>query len=922
MQSAQTPLYRYGFGSDELGTIGDFSESRLELRVRGELRRGVQPLPLKVLGYLLRHQNRFVDRDRLLHEVWPAPGIEQRAVYNAIAKLREALGGRDDGGRLIENGRGGYRFRGTVTHRVAETPVRTSEVDVVAGAELPWRAGFRFERRLESSPGTEVWLASNRDTGERRVCKFAGDDEHLVDLRREVALALLLRDQLGGRECFVALTQWDFERTPSFVESAYGGPNLYAWADEGARLQGLALAARVEIAAAMVEAVHAAHGVGVVHMDLKPSNVLVAAKDDGGWQVRVVDFGSGRSLDRAAIDRLEVQRLGLSVTQVVEGRPGGGTADYLAPEIRGGAEVVIPVLCDVFALGVMTYQLLAGDLRKPLAPGWERDIDDPFLREDIALATDGNPHNRLQSASGLHQRLVDLEGRRAERAQAQARAAHDDAQRAQAQLDRERRRQLEARRPWVIATLAVLVVGLAAAVWQWRDAQAARARAEASAAQAQAVTRFLNEDVLGLADPYRAQAPMPAIREALQRAVMSADRVFAGQPRTEAAVRLTLAGLLDRYDDPRESEAQWRAAVALLTQLDGAYAPDTLRARYRAGVVISRAGKFDEAEAWLRHADEDAARAGVDDAPTAAQASHAWGLVHLTRQRLELAAPPFERALVRARAMPRPDDDLLDSIRHGLSTAYSGLGRFDDSARVARELVASLEARPVVGELRLAAARYDLGQALLYQGDLAAAQPLLDAAARVVTERLGAGSASAVMIQTTRCELLVRRDQKERALDCAVELHRVHRTSATSPRWMAWFTLANVGVLRAELRRLDEALPSLEQALRGLIDERGPDSARQFVSFNLAQARWRAGQTAAALPLLDGLDPAALQSIEPDVPWAQRLALLRGLILSATGREEEARSLLGAAIDQLTGVASGTAEPLLEEAKAVWARGR
>jgi predicted negative regulator of RcsB-dependent stress response len=224
--------------------------------------------------------------------------------------------------------------------------------------------------------------------------------------------------------------------------------------------------------------------------------------------------------------------------------------------------------------------------------------------------------------------------------------------------------------------------------------------------------------------------------------------------------------------------------------------------------------------------------------------------------------------------------------------------------------------------LRIAAAKYDLGQALLYQGDLAAADPLLESAARVVDDRLGAGSPTAVMMQTTRCELFVRRKQMQRALDCVVELHRAQQASGSTPRWMAWLSLANAGILQAELRRMDDALQSLEQARQGLIDERGPDSTRQFASFSLAQVKWRTGQAEAALPLMDGLDPTALRSIEPDVPWAQRLALLRGLILAGIGRDVEARELLGPAIEQLTGTPSAAAEPLLEEAKAVWARAR
>jgi tetratricopeptide (TPR) repeat protein len=360
----------------------------------------------------------------------------------------------------------------------------------------------------------------------------------------------------------------------------------------------------------------------------------------------------------------------------------------------------------------------------------------------------------------------------------------------------------------------------------------------------------------------------------------------------------------------------------VVARLDGAAAPGTLQARYRAAGVIGRAGKFDEAQTWLRQADDDAARTRVDDATTTARANHAWGQLHLTRQRLDRAAPPYERALVAAQSMPVPDHDLLDSIRHGLATAYAGLGRFEDAARIAREHLASLEARPATGDLRIAAAKYDLGEALLYQGDLDGADPLLEAAARVVDDRLGAGSATAVMMQTTRCELLVRRKQMQRALDCVVELHRARTTSPSTPRWMAWLSLANVGILQAELRRMDDALQSLERSRRGLIDEQGPDSTRQFASFNLAQVRWRTGQAAAALPLMDGLDPTALRSIEPDVPWAQRLALLRGLILAGIGRVEEARELIGPAIEQLARMPSGAAEPLLEEARAVWAGAR
>lgn len=913
MPKGERQTFRYRFGRDEQAGLCEFSESRLELRVAGALRRGVQPLPLKVLGHLLRHANEFVSPDSLLQEVWPTASIERRAVYNAIDKLRDALG-REGAAALIENGRGGYRFKGSIYARHPEAPTLEGAGAPREGDAVPWREGFRFVEKLGGGHGSHVWLARHRETGDERVLKFCTDAGRLMDLRKEVALALLLRDRLGQRDDFVEVLHWEFDQAPQFVELAHGGMDLGRWAEEDGRLAALPAAQRLQLAQAVVDAISAAHGAGVVHMDLKPSNVLVARGMAGSpWQIRVVDFGSGRSLDRAAIERLGVQRLGLSVTQVVEGTPTSGTVDYMAPEVRRGAEQVLPVLCDVYALGVLLYQLLAGDLHKPLAPGWERDIEDPFLRDDIAAATDGEPGRRLPGAGALAQRLKELEARR-------SRHAGEQALLREAQANRDRRRQLEARQPWVVATILLLVAGLGMTALSWRRAEAARADAQASAARAEAVTRFLDEDVLGMADPYGAAPPDPALRAALKRALDRAGQAFSGQPRTEAAVRVTLADLVDKYDNPGAAESQWRAAAALLTDLDGSAAPGTLAVRYRAGVVMARAGHFDQALAWLKQAEDDRARALPNDSRTALQAEHAWGLYHLTRQQLDLAAAPFERALqIAATSAPPPESALLDSIRHGLVTAYSGLGRFEDSARVARQQLESLESRSTASDLRVAAARYDLGQALLYQGELDAAEPLLDAAAQVVDDRLGRGSPSAVMMQTTRCELRIRRHQVERALECIDGLYRAQLDSPTTPRWMAWLTLSNAGLLQMELGRTTEALQSQERALKGVLDAHGPDAVTQFVRFGLAEARWRGGQAASAAPLLEGLDPTVLQSVEPDAPWLQRLSLLRGLVLASTGRPQQARALLAPVVDALTTSQASSAgqepERLLEDAR-------
>jgi eukaryotic-like serine/threonine-protein kinase len=86
---------------------------------------------------------------------------------------------------------------------------------------------------------------------------------------------------------------------------------------------------------------------------------------------------------------------------------------YAAPEVLEGKTPT--TLADIYALGVLLYQVVVGDLNRALAPGWERDVTDELLRDDISLCVDGRPERRLGNALHLAERLRTLEKRRAER---------------------------------------------------------------------------------------------------------------------------------------------------------------------------------------------------------------------------------------------------------------------------------------------------------------------------------------------------------------------------------------------------------------------------------------------------------------------------------------------------------------------------
>ncbi|MBL8730054.1 MAG: protein kinase [Planctomycetes bacterium] len=105
-------------------------------------------------------------------------------------------------------------------------------------------------------------------------------------------------------------------------------------------------AQRLRLFAQVCEAVAAAHAQGVVHRDLKPGNVLVSA--DG--RPRVIDFGIARALDEATDDSLLATRTGQFV----------GTPRYMSPEQLRGGHRAVDARADVWALGLMLHELLAG----------------------------------------------------------------------------------------------------------------------------------------------------------------------------------------------------------------------------------------------------------------------------------------------------------------------------------------------------------------------------------------------------------------------------------------------------------------------------------------------------------------------------------------------------------------------------------
>ena len=449
-QGEGAPSHIWQFADCEL------DERRRELRVRG-VKVDVEAKPLEVLRTLLLHAGEVVTKGELLDSVWPGLSVVDGSLATAISKIRKLFG--DDDRVILTVPRVGYKLAVPVHCRSLPSAV-VPELHLLSGQPVPSRDQWRLTRRLDASPANDVWLAEHPKTRETRVFKFASDAGRLKGLKREVTVARLLRESLGERSDFVRVLEWNFDKPPYFVESEYSGLDLSAWAEAQGGLSRIPIDLRLRLLVDVAKAVADAHSLDLLHKDVKPGNILVGSAPDSTPQIKIADFGSASLLVPARLRALGITNLGF--TQMAGNEAGvlTGTLAYVAPEVLAGQTPT--AVSDVYALGVLLYQLIAGDFRKPLAPGWEADIADPILREDIAAAACGDPTRRLQAASALVERLVNLDRRRVEREELEK-------QRRLAEAAAVSQVQSRARLPW-LALAGVVMLAAVAGISIYRNA--------------------------------------------------------------------------------------------------------------------------------------------------------------------------------------------------------------------------------------------------------------------------------------------------------------------------------------------------------------------------------------------------------------------------------------------------------------------
>ena len=856
---AGVPLYRYRFGA------ADFDESRFELSIGG-LTVEIQQKPLQVLAVLLHKPGELVSREELLETVWADRVTVEQVLANAVAKLRKALG-ETDGARIVTVPRGGYRFAGPL-ERIAVGVRLASRLDLRAGDAVPGRESFALDTPLGTSIGAEVWLAKHRKTDDARVYKFARDAGHLATLKREATLYRLLREMLGERDDLLQILDWNFESFPFYLECAYGGPNLIHWAEDLKQLEPLPRADRISLFLQIAAAVAAAHRVGVLHKDLKPANILIAPRPDGGIQARVADFGSGRLLEPERLEELGITQLGMTVTQSIDKDSGSGTPLYLAPELIAGSPPTVQ--SDLFALGLILYQLVCGDLRKPMASGWEQGIDDDLLAEDITAATHGDPATRLSSVTELTQRLRSLEVRRSERQFLTI--ARERAALAEKALERAR-----IRRPWIATALVLLVVGVGLSYTLYRKERLTRLEAERAATRAETINRFLSEDLLGAADPSGPGATSnPTVREVLARTAATLDVRFGADPQTKASIELALGTAYFGLSDYATAEKYRRDALQLLTLSQGADNPTTLEAAYELASVLSHTNRLDEAGLLLDHTDR-LAGARLNENSRLSLKGHWTRATYYRLRGVPVQALREFTAVERVRAAIEPNnDEMRVRVRTGLSWCYVRMDRAADAERVLQEVASSRYPPERLGPALWASIRVNEATALTSLERYTDAERALTAALQELRRTLGNDNVFVANAENQLGEVYTRSGKWADAVKNYQDAYRVFALRTGAEARNTLITRVNLGIVQYRTGQSADAIKTLAPMRTYFIDTLGEGSPlAQAAAFYLACAQRDLGNYTEAAALMEHLDPAQLAAAEPRKDWNERLAALR-----------------------------------------------
>jgi len=694
---------------------------------------------------------------------------------------------------------------------------------------------YQLLRKIGSGGFGVVYMAEQRSPIRRKVAlkiiKLGMDTEQVIARFEAERQALALMDHPGiARVLDAGATD---SGRPYFVMELVKGVSITEYCDKNKLTTRERLALFVEVC----HAVQHAHQKGVIHRDLKPTNVMVTLH--GGTPIpKVIDFGIAKATNQRLTER----------TLFTEYRQFVGTPAYMSPEQAEMSDLDVDTRSDIYSLGVLLYELLTGT--PPFDSYRLQRLGQVKIQQIICEEEPPKPSTRV---STMGEAAVTVARKRGAEADALVKSLRGD-------LD------------WIVM----------------KALEKNRTRRYRTASElGKDVVRHLEDEAV-LAGPPSATYRMGKLIRRHRKSVAAAGA---------AALALLLGTFgtgLALVAANRAKNDLDRALTAMTAQRNRAI--DAER-RAKENAEMARAAAAD-ADAMAGEARENADIAvAINDflnhdllAAVAPSTEEGKGKDVLVRDALDAAAKRIDAAAApEGRLAGKPAVEA--EIRRTIGRTYWQLGRFPDAARQL-ERSARVAARHHGKEARVTVATlHELGSCLLEAGRYPEAEPLLLRVALINRRRVGDShpdTANALFRLGSLYSQTGRLREAEATLTRALE-GLGSETGEGRLRCMIKRTLGFVSMRQGDWGRAERLL---RQVVRHYTDTNGPDDVWTLMSrCDLAGVLLVRNRVDEAEKLLEGLREAFRRVFGVDHPNTLGAMYTTATVLWKKGRREESRRL-------------------------------
>ena len=784
----------------------------------------------------------------IFHEVLDHPASERTAVLARLCQGDESLIA--DVARMLREVESGDSVLDYDFPRLAQELMDDSAA-VASSAKF---GPYRLKELLGEGGMAVVWLAEREDLGSKAAIKILRDASLSPARRRLFAREQQTLAQLN-HPSIAQLYDADVlaDGTPYFVMEYVEGETLTNYCRE----QKSSAEQMLRLFRSVCEAVSYAHSQAIIHRDLKPSNILV--KDDGS--VKLLDFGIAKRI----ADLQEEQPRQTKTT------PWLMTPAYAAPEQMRGE--LAGTQADVYALGVILYELLTGrlpyDLSNQSPSQVEHIIEQQEPAPPSALAKQSPSRLRIGNANWNELDVLCLK------------AIHKDTRRRYASVEAlirdidhylkcepleakpdsllyRTRRFVSRRRAALTQAAAVLLVILALIGFFTVRLARARTRALTAASRTERIQSFM----LTLFDGGDREAgPSNSLSAAtlVDRGVLEA-RELNGDPQTQAELYKTLATIYQKLGKFDRAEPLLRSALALQKADKGDDGPVAADTMVSLGLLRVDQAQISDGERLIREALAIDRQKLPPNDPQIARTMSALGRALEERGAYNDAVAVLNDTVRIQSKRPADIGDLADSLNELAEVQYY-LGHYDiaDSLNqrtltIDRQIYGTTHPRIADSLVNLGEIQHDLGhdadaekyyrealaikkswygevhpdtatcmaavgQSLVYQGRYDEASPFLERALKIQEQVYGKIHPQVAIALNQVGVLELRRKHMDAALADFIRMADINRATYGDRHYLVGVALINVGEVYFEEHKLPEAEKYFRETLDRFVDQ-------------------------------------------------------------------------------------------------------